>query len=302
MQRLLVITPCLNAAHYIDDTILSVVTQAGDFALHYHIQDGGSRDDTVSRLETWVKRLSGDWPRLCADLTFSFRSEPDGGLYDAVNKGFEIAPAFPGSGMMTWINAGDRLAQGALQTITSVRREFADAEWLSGSFAQINDEGCPIVFGAPAAISRLAVATGLHDGRRLGALQQEGVFWSHDLWRKASGHVNSSLKLAGDFDLWRRFAQHAPCHVLHVATGFFRRHSGGLSGDVQRYCAEVDELITPPLASQRDATLRNYTDLVARRDQNGLAQAGFAGPVVLWNWSANRWERKIALVDIPPPA
>jgi hypothetical protein len=302
MQRLLVITPCLNAARYLDDTILSVVTQVGDFALHYHVQDGGSQDDTVEKLESWAKRLAGDWPRLCNDLVFSYCTEPDAGLYDAINKGFAIAPDLPENGMMTWINAGDRLAQGALQTITAVRRMFADAEWLSGSFAQINDEGCPIVFGAPAAISRMAVAIGLHDGRHLGALQQEGVFWSRDLWRKSGGHVNSRLKLAGDFDLWRRFAQHVPCHVLHVATGFFRRHAGGLSSDVERYCAETDELITPPVAIQRENVLRNFSELFARRDQNGLAKAGFAGPVVLWNWSTGQWERKIALVDIPPPS
>lgn len=300
MQRLLVITPCLNAAHFLDDTIMSVVTQAGDFAVHYHVQDGGSHDDTVQKLETWAKRIAGDWPRLCTNLVFSFRSESDEGLYDAINKGFSVAPDLPDNGMMTWINAGDRLAQGALQTVTAVRRQFADAEWLSGSFAQINDEGCPIVFGAPAAISSKAVAVGLHDGRRLGALQQEGVFWSHGLWRQAGGGVNSKLKLAGDFELWRRFARHAPCHVLQVATGFFRRHAGGLSSDVQRYCAEVDGLLTGAVANQRDTVLREFTELVTRHDHNGLANAGFLGPIVVWNWSTSRWERKIALIDIPP--
>jgi hypothetical protein len=300
LQRIFVVTPCLHAAHVLDDTIMSVVTQAGNFALHYHVQDGGSRDDTVKALETWAKRLAGDWPRLCTELTFSFRSEPDAGLYDAINKGFAVADELPDSGMMTWINAGDRLAQGALQTVTAVRREFADAEWLSGCFAQINDEGCPIVIGAPAAISAKAVAAGLHDGRRLGALQQEGVFWSRGLWRKAGGHVNSRLKLAGDFDLWCRFARHVPCHVLHVATGFFRRHQGGLSSDVQRYCAEVDGLITGSAASQRDILLREFTELVTRHDQSALAKAGFMGPVLIWNWSTSHWERKIALINVPP--
>ncbi|MDH5512940.1 MAG: glycosyltransferase [Gammaproteobacteria bacterium] len=300
MQRLLVITPCLNAEQLLDDTIMSVVTQGGDFALHYHVQDGGSRDGTVQKLETWARRLAGDWPRLCTNLVFSFRSDHDDGLYDAINRGFAVAHDLPDNGMMTWINAGDRLAQGALQTVTAVRREFADAEWLSGSFAQINDEGCPIVYGAPAAISAKLASAGLHDGRRLGALQQEGVFWSHSLWRKAGGSVNTKLKLAGDFDLWRRFAQHAPCHVLHVATGFFRRHSTGLSSDVQGYCAEVAGVLTGEAANRRDTVLREYTELVNRRDPNSLANAGFMGPIVVWNWNTGRWERKIALVDVSP--
>ena len=58
MQHFFVLTPCLNAAAYIDDTILSVAAQAGNFSLRYHVQDGGSSDDTVSRLEAWSRQLA----------------------------------------------------------------------------------------------------------------------------------------------------------------------------------------------------------------------------------------------------
>jgi glycosyltransferase involved in cell wall biosynthesis len=40
IPTLYVVTPCLNAAATIDRTIQSIVTQAGRFHLHYHIQDG----------------------------------------------------------------------------------------------------------------------------------------------------------------------------------------------------------------------------------------------------------------------
>ncbi len=89
MQRIFILTPCLDAAHYIDDTILSVIGQVGDFAIRYHVQDGGSTDGTVNRLEYWSKQLkSAEFPNLCHGLKFSYSSGPDDGIYDAVIRGF----------------------------------------------------------------------------------------------------------------------------------------------------------------------------------------------------------------------
>ncbi len=298
MQQLLIITPCLNGAHYIDDTIMSVVAQAGDFAVHYHVQDGGSSDDTVDRLETWSRRLQrDDWPRLCRELVFSYSSGPDEGLYDAINRGFSAhVDQFSGDAMMAWINAGDRLGQGALQTVAAIRSVFPDVEWMSGSFAQINEEGSPIATSQAAAVSQKAIAAGLYDGRRLGFLQQEGVFWSHALWSAAGGRVDPALKRAGDFNLWRKLAAHSPCVGINSVMGFFRRHGGGLSGDINAYFAEIDALLTGSETTRRDNILGELMQLTKRNDREGLAKAGFIGPVILWNRDTNRWERKMALV------
>src|SRR6516165_1477242 len=85
----LVVTPAFQSARFIDDTILSVVSQQGDFRIRYHVQDGGSSDGTLAALERWAATLeSGAFPLLCAGVTFSFCSEPDGGMYDAINRGF----------------------------------------------------------------------------------------------------------------------------------------------------------------------------------------------------------------------
>ena len=114
-----VVTPCLNAVATIDETIKSVISQSGDFWIRYHIQDGGSTDATVERLQYWEGVLSeGSSDVQCRGVEFSWVSEPDEGMYDAVMKGFdsfEIAPR----GLMTWINADDVLMPGALSTICS---------------------------------------------------------------------------------------------------------------------------------------------------------------------------------------
>jgi hypothetical protein len=48
-----IVTPSFNGASTIERTIISVVTQAGDFELNYHIEDGGSIDLTLAISKLW---------------------------------------------------------------------------------------------------------------------------------------------------------------------------------------------------------------------------------------------------------
>ena len=71
-----VITPCLNRADFISNAVESVLNQ--DYKQVEHIIiDGGSNDGTLEILK--------QYPHLCVV------SEPDNGVYDAINKGIKIA-------------------------------------------------------------------------------------------------------------------------------------------------------------------------------------------------------------------
>lgn len=305
MQHFFVLTPCLNAASYLDETILSVAAQAGNFSLRYHVQDGGSSDDTVSRLEAWSRQLAiGKWPALCKSLEFSYSSVPDAGIYDAISKGFGgSGKELSTNSMMTWINAGDRLESGALQTVSAIRRCLPDVSWMCGGFAQINDEGSVIVCNSGGTVvSQKAIAAGLYEGRRLGFLQQEGVFWSAGLWKAAGSRMNPDLKLAGDFELWRRLAGFSPCFRVATITGLFRRHEGGLSADLAGYNKEIDNLITGAAAAQRDAMFTEAFRLSDAQDQEGMIREGFTGPVILWSQDEVRWDARMSLISPQRPA
>jgi len=85
-----VITVCYNAEKVIAPTIVSVASQTmRDF--EHVIVDGASRDDTIT-----VAR------RLCRENIRIF-SEPDEGIYDAMNKGLRLARGE----YVIFLNAGD---------------------------------------------------------------------------------------------------------------------------------------------------------------------------------------------------
>ena len=87
-----VITVVYNARDLIEGTIDSVLAQTYPH-LEYVIVDGASTDGTLELIGRYADRID----RLV--------SEPDRGLYDAMNKGLERA-----TGDFVWyINAGDRI-------------------------------------------------------------------------------------------------------------------------------------------------------------------------------------------------
>jgi len=86
--KISIITPTLNHAQYIEDTILSVKNQ--DYSDFEHIIiDGGSTDGTVDILKKY--------PHLI------WISEKDSGQSNAINKGFKMASG----DILAWINSDD---------------------------------------------------------------------------------------------------------------------------------------------------------------------------------------------------
>lgn len=104
MDKVSVITVCYNAASTIEETIQSVITQ--DYpALEYIIIDGGSTDQTMSIVEKYQASI---------DIIIS---EPDQGIYNAMNKGL----AFATGEWINFMNAGDTYVNnGVLSSIFSL--------------------------------------------------------------------------------------------------------------------------------------------------------------------------------------
>lgn len=85
-----VVTVCYNAVNELEKTMLSVLNQTYD-NIEYIIIDGGSKDGTVDIIKKYADRLA------------YWVSEPDKGIYDAMNKGIKVATGE----WINFMNAGD---------------------------------------------------------------------------------------------------------------------------------------------------------------------------------------------------
>lgn len=88
--RFSIITVTYNAQKVLEDTIQSVISQTYH-QVEYIIIDGASRDNTLTIIEKYRSRIS------------QVVSEPDKGLYDAMNKGISLATG----DYICFLNAGD---------------------------------------------------------------------------------------------------------------------------------------------------------------------------------------------------
>jgi glycosyltransferase involved in cell wall biosynthesis len=225
--RIALVTPSFNQARFLEDTLESVHSQRHP-GLEHVVIDGGSTDGSVAILERWRDRLS------------SWVSEPDGGQYDAINRGF----ARTSGEIMGWLNADDRHAPWTLALVGELFARFPQVEWLTTQYPLIFDEaGHAVQTGYGGGFNRESFRRGGNlPGRgwfATGFVQQESTFWRRSLWEKAGGHVDASLKLAGDFELWCRFFDQAPLHAVAAPLAGFRRHPDQKTAS--RFEAYLDE-------------------------------------------------------------
>jgi hypothetical protein len=205
--KISLVTPVFNSAKYIEQTIKSVLVQNYP-NLEYFIIDGGSTDGTLDIIQKYESQISG------------WISEPDNGMYDALNKGF----ARTSGEIMGWISATDKLHSGGLLVVGSVFRDMPpDIEWITGRATWFSDEGMTIgVLDLPH-WSRFRFLAGANR-----YIQQESTYWRRSLWERAGSRTESSCRNGADFELWVRFFRHAKIYPVDALIGGFRMHGDSL--------------------------------------------------------------------------
>lgn len=165
MVTISVITPTRDRGAFIEAAVDSAVAQSVP-AFEHIVIDGASRDDTLARLQRY--------PHL------RIVSEPDRGLYDAINKGIAGARG----DVICLLNSDDRLLPGAFEAVSEAFGRDPDAAAVCGRvrIGDVDANGKDVEIGSPA-MQRLRagdVISGLPitNGRfiRRAAFQQVGRF------------------------------------------------------------------------------------------------------------------------------
>ena len=120
-----IITVTYNAGKVLEDTIQSVVFQTYR-NVEYIIVDGNSKDHTLEIVEKYRDRIS------------QVLSEPDKGLYDAMNKGIRLATG----DYLCFLNAGDEFHDNeTLQKIVLTLKSKELPDVIYGETAIVDEEG-----------------------------------------------------------------------------------------------------------------------------------------------------------------
>lgn len=206
--KISIVTASYNLAPYLEQTILSVLSQQYP-NLEYIVIDGGSTDGSVDIIRKYEKKLA------------YWASEPDGGLYDALQKGFDRSTGE----IMAWLNADDMYHPSALSIVGEVFARFPEVHWLTG-FPTCFDEAGRTVKVKPN--TRLWSKYDYYLGHYQW-IQQESTFWRRTLWDQSGATFSADCRLAGDYDLWLRFFRHQRLYSVEALIGGYRIRKNQLS-------------------------------------------------------------------------
>ncbi len=173
-----IITVCYNAERTIGQTIASVLNQ--DYTnIEYILIDGASTDNTMNIVQSNISRIT------------KYVSEPDKGLYDAINKGLDLATG----DIIGLLHSDDFYPDNhVLSHIAEMFIRNPATEAVSSSVKIFKDDNFETAF-------RTYNAAKFRKWQfRMGIQPPHPGFFIRKEALKKVGHYDTSYKISGDFD------------------------------------------------------------------------------------------------------
>lgn len=215
MQPILtIVTVCFNSEKTLKRCMKSVTTQLND-DIEYLIIDGKSTDNTISLIKENTKGLDN----------VRYISEIDKGIYDAMNKGINMAKGE----WIYFLNSDDCIKDNVLEKI--IRNiKLNKCHCIYGDIEEILEYKNKLY-------SRVLIAD-----KKIEQLK-EGMIFSHQSFFckrdaiKKCGLFNTDFKVAGDWDLIVRLylAEYKFCHINEVIAEFYLGGACSKSHNLERH-------------------------------------------------------------------
>lgn len=217
-MKVSIITSCYNRVLTIRGAIESVLAQ--DFEdIEYIIVDGASKDGSVDVIEEYRNRVA------------VILSEPDHGMYEAINKGIRMATG----DVIGLVHSDDFLYD--RHVISDVVRNFertgADFVYGDGIFVDAENTDKPV---------RNWVGGNYHKWKvRCGWLPLHPTCYIRREVMMREGLYDESYKIAADSDFLVRYLYEADLNVHYMKRKIIRMRMGGLSTDSKKRKQMWDE-------------------------------------------------------------
>jgi glycosyltransferase involved in cell wall biosynthesis len=201
-----IIAVCFNSVATIRDAIDSVLSQ--DYpGIEYIVIDGGSTDGTVDVIRSYGSRID------------SYVSERDRGIYDAMNKGLELARG----DVVGMLNSDDI---------------YSDSKVVSSLMAAMTAAQADSVFADVVYVDRSDPSREVRyydSGRwrpsrfRYGLMPAHPTFFVRRELYSRVGRFSVDYRIAGDFEMLVRILYCARASYVHVPRPVVRMRRGGIS-------------------------------------------------------------------------
>lgn len=226
-----IVSVVFNGARQIEATIQSVISQTyGN--IEYLIVDGGSEDGTLDILRKYEERID------------YWVSERDTGIYEAMNKGIDLA----GGNWINFMNAGDSLFDE--KTISSIFSNMAKTH------------GFDVIYGDVLMV--YPQYGGMTKARKAGRLSDlwKGMQFSHQSVLIAAEYIklnkfNPAYKLAADFDLL--YSAYRQCRPFFYTGQILASTSAGGISDLQRVRVYRERLRIVSLMNDKSPVFLYYS-------------------------------------------
>lgn len=182
-----VVTVCYNCESSMEETMCSVEQQYPKNRYEYVIVDGASTDGTLPKIMKFSEQNTGN-----VRMDVKWISEPDQGIYNAMNKAVELCQG----DYILFMNSGDTLEAGVLEKIEQIIMHAPDSDILYGDANVIFRSGETKLKKYKTAVSNVTRRT-LQNGM---GMSHQSMFTKKAVIRELGG-FDEKFAIGADWDL-----------------------------------------------------------------------------------------------------